>query len=151
MESTRTTLNECTEIDFRNHDDVVRVFRAVPEKVGQTDWPDDQKRGYLQGFQSSSQAQLNRLDQQNRVEKLWASATLELYDFAIKNARAISVRDGKIAVTDSKLRDAFNQKLHRANDLHNNFLMITGQIEDSRKQSMRENSLSEQDFAPKKQ
>jgi len=55
------------------------------------------------------------------TEQKWIDASIDLYNFALNNFSAISVRQNRLMIADQVTQDALDHKLRRAVELHREF------------------------------
>ncbi|MBI2682191.1 MAG: hypothetical protein HYX26_03075 [Acidobacteriales bacterium] len=150
MQNTANGFRECTESDSAYFAEILKRYSAVRAEVAAKDWPAAEKEAFLRGFDESSAGPLRNITNQDKVEKLWAEAALDLYGFALKNSRSFAAHNGRLVIRDENVRQVFNQKSARYEDLRKNLASIQSQMEANRDATLKDQGVTMEDLKLKK-
>jgi hypothetical protein len=121
-----------TKLDLdRSTSDWLQLFpKLVAAKFDQTNLSAAEKKQYEDGINTgfASSEFLSARREMMATEEKWATATLDLYAFALQNQQQISVGGGKVRIRGDGLVLLFNAKLNSSETLHRELAADTAKI-----------------------
>jgi hypothetical protein len=123
MMRTRDAVSTRLELDRSVSDFLQKFPKFVANKFDQANLPITQRKQYEDGFNASfaNSEFLSARSDMMQSEDSWASATLDLYNFALQHQQQISVGGGKVRIAGDALFLEFNRKLQASESLHRDF------------------------------
>jgi hypothetical protein len=146
ISTTQAQLALALQLDTQQEDTLRQLLADVRSQAERKDWPARYKRELLTGIDAGFAEAFQRRAAQVEAEKAWAAAAQDLYQYALEHLDAISVRGDQILIADSAVRDAFNLRLERAQQLQKDFETKQERFDNSVKQDFQKKGLTPQEL-----
>ena len=149
MDQTRSHLTQCVSLDLEHYEETQKILSAFRQKVAASDLSQQHKDEMLKGVDEGEAASMNAYGNVIQVERLWLSATTDLYQYSRDHAGQIHVRGGRVLISGDDVLAEFNHKLHSAQALHRSFLQANTQLEALRRETSNQIGFSPADLGLK--
>jgi hypothetical protein len=97
------------------------VLKKVPAYVQSVDASEEDKKRFLEGFESSIRKGLGARKVVTDIEHDWLTASIGLYEFTLSKQGAYTLRDGNLIFKSNGSASEFNRKLMNAQRLRAEF------------------------------
>lgn len=124
IEHTVSIINQTLALDQENISMLNQVPALVKQHLAGTNLSEDQKQSYLKNFlESYNNTKIAEAQGQAfAAEQEWANATIDLYNYASQRISEIVIVGDQIQITNSRIREQFNDRLDRTAKLRRNYL-----------------------------
>ncbi len=126
-----------------------QVWRShIKEEVDHSSLSEADKEGFIRGAeQAIGGSDILRVhDRIIEVEEKWATATKDLYTYAIANSRRIQVKGSELLINDEKVRVEFNRQLKDSKDLRSNMRSLNSQLRQLQEEGMKKMGIARDDL-----
>ena len=121
---------------------------TIQARRDKTDLSDSDKKEFVTGFIKSfggSEFLSARRDMMV-AESDWAEGTDDLYTFSLQHASQIVVAKGEVDIGSGSIRNQFNAKLTRSEQLHDNFVAAAKKVDEIRTANMKQAGVTPADI-----
>jgi hypothetical protein len=113
---------------------------TIRARLDKTDLSDSEKKKFLTGFNKSFGSSNFLAARQVMIvaESDWAKGTDDLYSFSLLHASQIVVAKEKLAINSDSIRDQFNAKLTRSEQLRDAYVTASKKVDEIRAANMKQ-------------
>ena len=135
VERTLEKLREMAALD-RKYADFEPIIERMKSRVQAMDVSEKDKKDFINGVETGFRNNNAPREKVIQKELEWADATIELYDLALNNYPAFSVKGAQVIISSPQVLETYNLKLTRARELQQEFLHSTKELEESQKREL---------------
>jgi hypothetical protein len=147
MQRTMDAMKKLTSLDRETEDMVRRMPDSVKARLDKTGLSESDKEKFLKGFNGSfnNSELVSARDEAVSAENDWADSVDGLYSFAIQHSSQILVIKDSIEIPSKLVREEFNDRLSRSDNLRQTFVTASKKANDLRAENFKKTGVSPAD------
>ena len=116
MKKMRVQLQTVIDLDAGQEQELREWLENARRKVQASNWPDDQKKGFLKGIEQGQGNMMAVRERMIAAEREWIELSQSVYDYALAHQDGIEVRNGHLIIAEDEVRAEFNLRQQNAQE-----------------------------------